>query len=496
MVKIIRCASTNETIADFTSYFNEQIKIKANSKIALESLSLDLSQLELIEIPDQFNWQVQNATQDDQRLCTLIANTYTSKEFITEMQLTLNTTCNWRTDASGINTEYKPFFDEENKLNIQWLTNIQDSGSSLLLKSYLEEDTFTTVAGAITEDDTITYTTEVPDTENTCIVTTEMASLNSGGIKCRLLGNTTAGNVINGFTLGLKKTTSSNTNNILPDNVDVLCCIFVDATGLIQVWQNGVRLQTIQNINAQSGAGDDNYTDIWVYKTGIQGKIQVYVQRADSLQAIQLVRTVDQIAPAGTYNWGFAGFNAVGTSITKFSYLPSPYLNSNATGISIIEFNSQKQDLENYIQYDDVGAPNQLPTSHTLTFPDIVKRKLGFKLNTYTQEALSGNFKAELTVVELNYETDIFVEIPSLGLECFDSTIAGRRNIIKFIPNDKANISNKKEYVSQFPVYVSIRNAVDTYINSIQVRFLNPNYQPLKTTGEPNSCEAILIIED
>lgn len=495
MVKIIRCASTNETQADYTSYFNEQITIKPNSKIALESMSVDLSQVENVVIPQNFNWKVQNALQDEERTCSIPSGNYASQTLLQNIKLTFNTTCNWRTDASGVNTEYNPFFDEDNKLNIQWLTNVQDSGTILLNKCLYDEDVFTLVPGALAEDDTLTYSTEVEDVTNVCITTKEMASLNSGGIKCRLLGNTTAGNVTEGFIIGLiKKDLIKASYDILPDDSNVLCCVYIDETGLIQVWQNGQRLQTQADINVQSGAGANNYTDIWIYKEG--KTIKVYVQRQDSVQIVQLVRTVDQITPLGNYNWGFAGFNGVGTSITKFSYLPSPYINSNATGISIIQFNSQKQDIENYINYDNLGAPNQLPTAHTVVFSDIVKKIFGFKFNTYSQDATLGVFLAENAIPQLVYANNIFVEIPSLGLECFDSIRNGRRNIIKFIPNDKANTSHRKEYVSQFPVYVSIRNDKETFINSIQVRFLDENNQPLNVTGESASCEAILIIED
>lgn len=494
MVKIIRCASKNEIAADFTSYFNEQIEIKKGSKIALESMSVNLQLSGLITIPANFNWYVQNAIEDPERLCSIKAANYTKDSLLSNLQNTLNTTCNWRTDISGINTEYKPFIDDNNKLNIQWLTNVQDSGSKLLTLSLYDDAIYNVVQGDIAEDDIITIT-EIPDEITQNIVTKEIASLNSGGISCRLLGNTTAGNQITGFVLALVKSPlAGQITDVSITNPYVFCGLLVKDTGEIEIWSSGNKKTPVQVINAQTGAGANNYTDFRIYKEG--QNISIYVQRQDMPNAVQLIKLTEKIDANNIKVFGFVSFQEANTSITKLNYLASPYINSNSTGVSIIDYNYQKQDTENYITYNDVGQPAILPSLHTITFSDIVKILFGYKQNVYSQDANQGVFIGENPVVGLYYADNIIVEVPSLGLECYDSSTTGRRNILKFVPNDKENTSHKKEYVSQFPVYINIRNNTDTFINSIQVRFLDTQGIPLQIIPGAGSCEAILIIED
>lgn len=495
MVKIIRCSSKNEINADFTSYFNEQIHIKAGSKIALESMSVEIDNpAGSVTIPADFNWYVQNALEDEERICSITAGNYNQNTLISNIQNTFNTTCNWRTDISGINTEYKPFIDDNNKLNVQWLTNIQDSGSKLLTLSLYDNQIFNIIEGDIAEDDIITIT-DIPDEITQNIVTKEIASLNSGGISCRLLGNTTIGNETTGFVLALVKSPlAGKTYDISVTDPNVFCAILVKDTGELEIWGSGNRKTSTQIIEVQIGAGENNYTDFRIYKEGKY--INVYVQRQDMQNPVQLIRLDERIDADNQKLFGIISFQEANTSITKLNFLASPYVNSNSTGISIINFNSEKQDTENYITYNDVGQPAILPTIHTITFSDTVKKLFGFKQNVYSQDANQGVFIGENPVVGLYYTDNIIVEIPSLGLECFDSSQTGRRNIIKFVPNDKANTSQKKEYVSQFPVFVNIRNNTDTFINSIQVRFLDINNIPLKVPGELGACEAVLIIDN
>jgi len=497
MVKVIRCSSKNEINADFISYFNEQIKIKPGAKIALESMSVEIDTAQDFKVPLNFNFTIQNALEDQARICTVPSGSKTQDQFLIDITNSFNTSCDWRVDISGINTEYKPFYDENNKLNIQWLTNIQDSGSKLLDLCSWNNALFTITPGDIPEDDIIELT-EYPDDGSQIILVKTPASLNSGGISCRLMGNTTEGNQQTGFVLSLVDSTVfpliKKGNEIPVTNIGVKLGILVMEDGTIEVWSAGSKLPLVQPISVQTGAGNNNYTDFRIYKKG--NRLIVYVQRQDMPNALDIIQTIRLPTTAGDLLFGYINFKEVGTVLTKLNYLASPYTNSNNTGLSIIKYNSEKQDIENYMTYDDVGQPALLPSTHTLTMSDTVKQYFGFKNNTYSQDAVHGVFIAEHVVIGLVYADNIIVEIPSLGLECFDSSISGRRNILKFVPNDKANTTHKKEYVSQFPVFIGIRNDKETFINSIQVRFLDTENVPLKITGTAGSCEAILIIED
>ena len=480
--KYFRISNTTETVSDVSNYYAEPITIGANSKVALDSMSILIDQSSVVFDCFANSFQIKNTDDGTLENVNIEDGSYTSGQFLKELNRAMNATT--ILEPNGIRTEWLPIFNTDGKLSIQYLTCIDDEGTDVDI-----------TPGPNMNIQVVGIRTVLTSNDNSGGYAYMPAKWINGAGVCKFQLATTA-SYSNKFICGL-------INNIPTGNIETLgpedyyFCVYANKesveTNFLGLYLDGKPINPITPILIEDLTEDPTVCEFSI----VDGKLMV---------------TVDDVL-FGEINYSFdqnlhGCFSQIAsetpTKLIWYSdtitddvvYTASPYQNLTSAGVSLITKNEDKIDFQSYVKYDDVGAPAIVPTLHSLTFTNSVRLLLGFSSNYYEADAIGHAFVAETVFNTYSYDSDLLVELPSFMLQSYDGTTTRRRNIIRMIPASETTLQNgRRRYTAPFPMYISLTSKESQILNSMQFRILD------STSGKPfpilssNTCYITLIIQ-
>jgi len=480
--KYFRLANTNETTSDISNYYAEPITIGPNSKIALESMSIliDQSQVTFDSLNNTF--QVQNTDNGAFENVIIEDGSYTVSSFTKELTKALNDTT--FLEDNGIRTEWNPIFNNEGKLAIQYLTCIDDTGNEVDITTGPNMNLQVLgIRSVLTSNNNSGGYVYMPE-----------KFINAAGVcKFQLI---TAGAYNNKFICGF-------INNIPTGNIQTLgpqdfyFCVYANKEDLqnnfLQLYFDGKPITPEANILVE-----DLDEDPTIVEFNIDGGyLEVYV---NSIKFGSRIYSFDK-----NLHGCFSQLaSATPTKLIWYSdtvtddveYTSSPYQNVTSAGITLISKNEDKIDFQSYVKYDELGAPANVPTLHSLTFSPSVRLLLGFSGSYYEADAIGHAFVAETVFNTFIFNSDLLVELPSFMLQSYDGTTNRRRNIIKMIPAVETSQDNGRcRYVSNFPMFISLTSKTEQIINSMQFRILDASSGKTLPILSSGTCSITLIVQ-
>lgn len=463
MPRLIKLSSDNEVVADFQNFFTEDIVIEPNSKVALYNLSLTLAQKTFEVNLSNFAFQVQVKGRSNNtgglRQCLMRLGTYNQSGFLQELTRAINSSMQIVDGASNgaSRNEWKPIFKAE-KLNIQYASVSDDTNANI--QFVLGKLAF---ANAVLGKAGTNGVWESAFTKN--------VFCNGVGIMgCTLVTGD------DGVCFGLVSDITS-ANTLTPQNY--FLSVFID-NGVYKYYYNG-------NTNATTIA--PGATDIITITLELGG---LTIRAGANPGALAPIVTIPY-----EYNQILHGAVSLlnnANSVTGLVYTPSPYQNSNVSGVSLVQDVADIQDLENYLQFDNVGAPPDARGSvHSIVLQPATMRLFGFTTAPAPdQAATKGSFNGTEIVAFGKLPETLTVEIPSLGLEGYDGEVHRRRPILAILPAEDVP-GVQRDYSASFPIYIDMKNKDRQLLNTIQVRILDEGGVPINIEAEPGVIVTILV---
>jgi hypothetical protein len=514
MVQLVRIVSSNETQTDVTNYFNEAITIKPNSKIALESLKIELNDIVTVTT-DNNTFIIQVSVLMPNITVTLNTGIYSQSEFIEELTRAMAASMSYtfaprNPTTTEINfTEWKPIMFD-NKLIIQYCTALPDTGRLNNFKGDLLTGRIVQIGQALVDNFYLGdayYRNDTDALTPYAYMMTERVGVN-GALEYRATVDMNTIPTLAQVTsrtdiyIGLRDITAP----IVPitdfQQLRYSIGIFEGATEdevLISAAIDGIQYGSA-TFNNPPNAGIRTDVSLRITLQGGFAKFWYSVNDVNAPNAIWLA-ILNENALDDTYGYssnfiGYALFGERFNTIYNVAFTSSPYQNSNSSGLSLVNLNSEIQDTETHIKYDSLGAPSQTATTHTLVFGTKVKKLLGFLLDQYTVTSIVNQFLAE-SALDLGYYTDeIIVELPTEFISSYEGSQNRRRNIIRYIPSDVLQLTNVRSHTFQYPLYLEFQNKEQKVLNYFQVRLLDNEFKPILISGNAGSMTVLLIIEN
>ena len=514
MVQLIRIVSDTETTTDVTNFFNESITISPNSKIALESLKIELSDIITVTTDNNtFDTQISTNNTPNYQV-TLNTGVYTQSSFVEELTRAMASSMLYTFrprigTAEKVYTEWKPIIFND-KLVIQYATAVPDTGHLNNFKGDLITGKIVQIAQAVQDGfylaDTYYRNDNTPNQFS--YISTESVGVN-GALEFRATVNfNTIPNLninaeINGIYIGLRDINAPLIPIQTPADLKYsFGCFYGNNPGLnvlLVAYIDGVEYGNIRFDNPPDLAG--NRSDVSLKITLQQGNVAFWysIEDINGNGVWYRIATNGNLESDYGYDTNFIGYILMANrynTVYNVSFTPSPYQNANSSGLSLVSLNSEIQDIESHIKYDELGQPATGPTTHTLIFSNAVKKLLGFLLNQYTVTSIANQFIAESAIDMGYYSDEIIVELPTEFVNAYEGSQHRRRNIIRYIPSDPLQLTKVGAHTFQYPLYIELGNKDKKVMNYFQVRLLDKNFNPLVISGQPSSMTVLLIIEN
>lgn len=504
MVQLVRIVSNNETKCDITNFFNESITIKPNSKIALDSLKLEMQDVVTVT-SDNNTFEIQVSKDQPNFTVTLNEGVYDSQSFIIEITRALAASMEYifrprLQDVERNYTEWKPILFND-KLLLQYVTALPDTGRQNQWKGDI-------VTGKIVElqqaaIDTFYLADVYYRTDNTPApnyISTSKALLQGPAefrVTCIMDNIPTQPNPTqsrkDGTFIGLRDLSAP----LIPiqSQGDFKYAIGIESTLVntfsVRVYIDGIPItnsfiSTASNVSLKISTQDGIVT-FWYSLEDINAG-GIWTQ-------VNIPNNIDVTYSYDTSLLGYVLMKFQHNAVNSVCYTSSPYQNLNSSGLSLVNVNNQIQDIETHIKYDNLGQPSQTATLHTIILSDKVKQLLGYTLNQYSVIQIASQFQAEQGLDLGYYSDEIIVELPSQFVKAYEGSQNRRRNIIRYIPSDLLQLTKTRSHTFQYPLYMELQNKDDIVLNYFQIRVLNKDFFPINISGSKGSMTALLVIE-
>jgi hypothetical protein len=465
MVKLIKLNSqiptdTNELAlkSRFTSYFQEDIPIKPNAKIALRNVQFSLENYDSIDsnmgLYVSLQKNIDGSLNNKQVL--LDKADYEENGLADEVYLKVNSAF-LQTDCPLI----RPFIYNR----VMFQTSYSSTNQFELSFKFTEDNyntSLTTSTNISYDDTTQTYSKTGNDGEWDWISSGNTPiSLGTGTAKC-ISSNPS------GFFIGVHD--SADKDNLTFN--DILFKIFTDNTSLFYQYQVGSQPPVITNIIV----GTNDYCEI-----GIQeGEFQFLLKRADNTVVItNIAKTINYVSePTETIQERFInqyycyfGLKYLTSNIRDIVWTPNPFYSSNETGI---------YKLTSVPHVVQSSLSDAVPSTVNLSFfgensgGELMYQILGFNKTAYEITGVSGTFQGERKTTSNALPDGFYITIDNMKLNSYDYNelnVSGRRkNILANITNfDFIDTYNIVKYETDYPIYIDLDNKEPFLLNSLTI---------------------------
>jgi hypothetical protein len=478
MVRLIRLTTTNEN-AVFDNDFSPNIEIKANSQVALKSLSLEnvISEITINSENDKINFQT--ADNDFARFQVQLTHakydTITAPSLFRDMTTKLNGVLNPTINPSNVGMEIDCFVPtqsgQETKFEVAMLRgNYSEHTGQLVLdkgavavQRQAPSAPYYTPASAPTGNNCFMYdprpiargggvvrfkirrvstanancifglTSQNPDTMTG--TSFDLTKLNYG-IKIPDISGSTPSTFYQSGTAGSFTNTTQNPSQVINDSTDNDTLQFCITEGRIegQVWVNGVGVITLEDFGAYTYP-DDLYPVVIFLDNDFQMK--------------------------------------------TYRFTPSPFHNLDDTYVPHIPLlghtNEPKQPPSVPTKFNLIFEGDSLPTF--LGYNNIaVPMPVGATRSGFTFRAIAEN------IYRPNNKSDaLIVEFLNLTLMSYDGLVKDRKSYLNVITEDDSN--GQILYDAPYPLYIDIDNANPLTLRNFKLRVLNNDLSQLNMRG-------------
>jgi hypothetical protein len=455
--------------SEFENYFNDNIKVSKNSKIALQSLTLPVNKR--VAVIDNASDELQFLTKqtDGAHDIHLQHGEYEIPDLLTYINKTCWTSLNFD-KASDIGFKLLFTSPQSNLCRINmWRVALGD----------MSTDDVKTLNKNINIAGNKNLTSLEEEAGNTSFLYSVMPFINSCGIlQTRVV---VPGDMIFGLTLSTfdKETLDDDAvkygvkvqNNAADEKVFYYKNI------------NGDFIQT--NIIGE----EDDYVLIELR----DGRIHYVIYDADGNESHELG---DVAFDFESYNFAIGLRDVAASSsylLPKITYDPEFMITTDGTGIMR---NTDVQSIVSYIDepnYNDIGATPKPPPNlgNSVFYLNFTKPALGQLLGFY---AVSYNIQGVATVLNgdnkigiLSFPENLICELLSLPLDSYDGLINSKRNILAIMQNMNL-VGTKLVYNVQNPLFLDLNLANDITLRSLRVKILK--------RADNNEAEELLDLDD
>jgi hypothetical protein len=479
-MKLVRLISDTERESDYYCQFQEPFEIKPDSRISLQNFSVkidDTINIDRNDIGEQridVVYKINLGDEDTETLgaIKMPAGDYEYDDFISMLGNEFNAGLTNPLSVEGAFTVTDNEFMEMSCA----VDDFQRCQVSYNLHA-LTQDTHIETDGIISNGATPATYTKDPEMDAEAwafFYSNETASLSKGQMFAEITFNYTSGT--NGWAFGLANYTALDEANY-GNSDDTFTptmyesCIFTQADNYWVKDLNGV--QTNTNVQALDG----DRIQIGQGRMGINAStpsvVRFQVVREDG-GAIVALHTHNNLSATNTYH--------IAASISRAADV------LNLSGLKFVESQTSTS---------NVPAPTY--KNYSLKFNASSANKLGFSSTTAKYiSAANGTWSAINPLFESIVPPTIVIEIPTLAIASYDSkaNFARRRSLIGVIPSTSLiQDTNAISYSQPYPVFLDIKNKATQLINSLRVRILDQNDEPLKLSADGKAASVCVIFD-
>jgi hypothetical protein len=478
-MKLVRLISDTERESDYYCQFQEPFEIKPESRISLQNFSVKIDDTINIDRNDIGEQRIDvvykvNAGDEDTETLGAIkmpAGDYEYDDFITMLGNEFNLGLTNPLSAEGAFTVTDNQFMEMSCA----IDDFQRCQVSYNLHG-ITQDTHIETDGIVSNGaNPATYTkdAEMDAGSWAFFFSNETASLSKGQMFAEITFNYTSGT--NGWAFGLAKYEALNEANY--GNADDTftptmyeSCIFTQTDTYWVKDLNGVQSDT--DVQAEDGDRIQIGQGRMSLNASLPSVVKYQVIRQDG--NIVSLHTHNNLSATNTYH--------IAGSISRAADV------LNLSGLKFVES-----------QTSTTNVPAPTYKNYSLKFNQSSANKLGFSSTTAKYiSAAKGTWGASNPLFESIVPPTIVIEIPTLAIASYDSkaNFARRRSLIGVIPSTSLiQDTNAISYSQPYPVFLDIKNKATQLINSLRVRILDQNDEPLKISGEGKSASVCVIFD-
>mgnify|MGYP003650594639 CR=1 FL=1 len=529
MVQIIRLSSLSNS-GEIDSTFNEDIKVRANSKIALNNLAVETvpNSIQINSSNNQIKWKVTNAGSEkvanllnSDPLGEITPSNYNKNNFaslFSDIQNKMNATLGYskgsgETKDVGLQVqvsedhdgkvvlETKQFPNNDAQIYKDLLTNINSGTSGTITKAPL-----LTIggSGALSEVSSITGASD--DTNNKKFTYVSMEACKGcsefratiGSMANYDAGNPTACGLILGLVDTDPNTLTGDANTNFPDTSITYGLSIAGIASTTEVYKSiskGVFTASTTTMGAFTNGASTNDTLViarslgrivgQVYQDGVANPIEIF--------SILDVTPLKPLYPVIIMRGGRSGAGAKNASVKSIRYTADPFKHVPSPP-------SADTDL-------GVKPPSQskIASFFTLTMSDELRIFLGYSLaftganypSALGVSVVDFRVQADLKFGATDHADNFLVMSDSLVLNSYDDfqkgtdSGGGRASILATVPaSDEDGVIL---YEPNNLIYVDLKNNYDFNIRNLKFRILRNDYEVLSTSGFINMT---ILIKD
>jgi hypothetical protein len=472
-MKLVR-VSTTDPKAQFDNTFDSGIGIPENSAIALQNLSIELDEEEIVidSTNDTIRYQFTTLTlltaiiRHGTYQKSNIGNGVAGVDLLYEIRKALNLSLT--TSKNQIGTEYNVYINNDKRVAIEWRTNpSKDPGRTDLPGYPLATTAKVTRTG--TQANGVYGRSDTGTDRTSYLYVDRFASRGAALWMAEISTKPNAGEFIFGFTTSNPKNITSFT-----DNVFEYAIVAFGAGTNYDIIKSGTR--SVPGTTKALAAGDTMAVNISggnvllnIYDSaGAETNMESYVYDNN-------VKLYPVIVFAATS----------GNKVTTLRFTSSPYqdnteylfINNDNPNLTTGDIPEQGtvQNKEQFMIFGSATLANWLGynnTRHPGSGTVLVK-------NTNT-------FNADTLVSVIDLGQNLIVELLSFDIDSHDGYDGKRRNIVATIPVESNN--GAVQFSPPYPLFIDLQNSTPLVIRNLRLRILKRDLSPVEINGIATMC--------
>ena len=456
MVKLIRIISdANNTTADYSNHFQEDIVVNPNAKVGLLNLGLNVNPSNIQIGPDNDTFKPKTRATADYT-ASLAHGSYNKRTLVKLLNQAINSAV---TNSNDDGFAWSVIL-VENKIKIQWRRGESVTNNPNIL--------YTTTTMQLTANNEIKK-----------LATASSTAWNAyfGSVKYLICG------------AGYSQVTIDNYQNNNQFAFGLITNIMsYDPDSLLQPEDYDY-----------SVFSQGNTYHVFIKSTNVTTDTNTPVASGDVIRFRQLggylilyINDVEQGRISTDYSRSYHVYGSIknnnGVFFEDFEMTESPFLTSGVSGVTET-LEVADGDESNYI----LGAVH--PTNVSVDWVNAATASLfGFHEVVLGPKLLrSGHYTASIPLDDYHIKGNIIVELVNISVDAYDGKLNRRRNIVAVVPALEKDGLNLK-YENQNPVMIDIHNQEPFLLNELQVRVLGVEDQPIPIN--PLGCAITFVISD
>ena len=490
-MKLIRLITDNDK-AIFNNTFNDNLVLKENAKIALQSLSIDTESTVLVVdgANDTINYQITTNITKSIKLDHDEYSRLNFQDLFDDIRLKLNANAGFvpapspDEDRREIGIEWKCETNQSKKLSIEYHHGV----NSEHLTEWNYDNTKVERVISNTRQVWRPKAAQPQDTGNErSVLFNTYVCRGCGILRCRTnkFNNENLAPESNGYIIGLSKNniTAKDPKDIVNADLSYGIAVATDAGGNKRYYrvEDGVYTQIV-GINpfyvAESNIRNDFQEVIKNFN-----KIQLNVYQEPTGNAPQLLHEFD-FDNSDVKLYPFLVFRGTNADLNNVRTTPTPFAPN-------FEFKGGDFKAER------LGAPpvpQRNPSNNFLQFEPSVADFLGYENPRQPQvgffNVVAYNYIADRVFDPVDISDAFIIEMLNLKLDSFDGLREQRKNILAVIP--QSNKEGEIIFETNTPIFIDINNAKPLLLRNLSCRVVKPDYSELKMLGQ---ATMVLLID-